>query len=86
MHGVVLTDDNVDAPPVCAFSNIGELAIAPNPASSVECTAQYTVTLEDIEAGGTLDNTARLISDKAEAVYASYSIPFGIFADSFESQ
>ena len=86
LHDVSLTDDNVDATPVCAFAGNDELAPAGNPGSTVRCTAQHTVTLQELAAGGTLDNTATVTSDEAPQVQASFSIPFGIFSDGFESQ
>ena len=85
VHDVSLTDDNVDATPVCAFAGNDELAPAGNPGSTVRCTAQHTVTLQELAAGGTLDNTATVTSDEAPQVQASLSIPFGIFSDGFES-
>ena len=85
LHDVSLTDDNVDATPVCAFAGNNELAPAGNPGSTVRCTAQHTVTLQELAAGGTLDNTATVTSDEAPQVQASLSIPFGIFSDGFES-
>ena len=84
LHDVSLTDDNVDATPVCAFAGNNELAPAGNPGSTVRCTAQHTVTLQELAAGGTLDNTATVTSDEAPQVQASLSIPFGIFSDGFE--
>ena len=75
LHDVFLTDDNVDAPPVCQFIGNDELTVAPDPASSVLCTAQHTVTPQEIEAGGTLDNTATAASDETKPVVASLSIP-----------
>ena len=86
LHDVYVTDDNVDATPVCAFAGNDELAPAGNPGSTVRCTAQHTVTLQELAAGGTLDNTATVTSDEAPQVQASFSIPFGIFSDGFESQ
>jgi len=85
LHDVSLTDDNVDATPVCAFAGNDELAPAGNPGSTVKCTAQHTVTLQELAAGGTLDNTANATSDEAPQVQASFSIPFGVFSDGFES-
>jgi len=85
LHDVNVDDDNVDAPPVCAFDGHDELAPAGNTGSKVKCTAQHTVTQQEIEVGGTLDNTATATSDEAPQVEASFSIPFGSFSDGFES-
>lgn len=87
LHDVALTDDNVDAPPVCLFIGNDELAVAPNPASFVMCSAQHTVTPQEFEAGGTLDNLATATSDETlqVPVIASLSIPIGVFADGFEA-
>lgn len=84
LHDVFLTDDNVDEPPVCEFPAGDLLTVPPDPASSVICRAQHTVTQEELEAA-TLDNTATAWSDETEPVSASLTIPVGLFADGFES-
>ena len=84
LHNVSVTDDNVDATPVCAFTGNDELAPAGNPGSTVHCTAQHTVTPQEIAAEGTLDNTATATSDEAQTVTASLGIPIGISLDGFE--
>jgi len=85
LHDVLLTDDNVDAPPFCDFSGNDELTIWPDPASTVTCGARHTVTAEDLAGGMTLDNTATVTSDETKPVSISLSIPIGIFADGFEN-
>jgi len=84
LHDVALTDDNVDAPPVCRFSGNDELLPAGAPGSIVACEAEHTVTSQEIEAEGTLDNTATATSDEAQPVMASLGIPIGISLDGFE--
>jgi len=84
LHDVSVTDDNVDATPVCAFAGNDELAPAGNFGSTVHCTAQHTVTPQEIAAEGTLDNTATATSDEAQPVTASLGIPIGISLDGFE--
>jgi len=85
LHDVALSDDNVDETPVCAFSGEDQLAVEGEPGYSVVCTAQHTVTQEEFDAGGTLDNTVTATSDEAQPVTASFSIPIVVFADGFES-
>jgi hypothetical protein len=85
LHDVAVEDDNVDAPPECAFSGNDELAPEGEAGDSVKCTAQRTVTQQEIDLGGTLDNTATATSDETEPVQASLSLPFALFADGFES-
>ena len=86
LHDVSLDDDNVDEPPVCAFSGSNdELWPEGQPGSTVSCTAWHTVTQDEIDVGGTVDNTATASSDETEPVMASHSIPVAMFADSFES-
>ena len=86
LHEVALSDDNVDATPICAFPGADELSVEGEPGSSVVCTAQHTVTQDELNADGTLDNTATATSDEAEPVTASYSIPIAVFSDGFEEQ
>ena len=84
LHDVALTDDNVDAPPVCRFSGNDELLPAGSPGSIVACQAEHTATPQEISAEGTLDNTATATSDEAQPVMASLGIPIGISLDGFE--
>jgi len=85
LHNVALADQNVDQAPVCAFSGAPELAPRGQPGSTVVCTAQRTVTADEIAGEGTLDNTATATADEATAAYATLSIPVGLHSDGFES-
>jgi hypothetical protein len=85
LHNIALADDNIDAPPVCLFIGRNELALAPDPASFVACSAQHTVTQLEIEVEGNLDNTASATSEETEVVITSLSIPIRIFSDGFEA-
>lgn len=82
---VAVEDDNVDAPPVCSFSGADKLAPAGSPGSIVACQAQHTATQLEVEAEGSLDNTATATSDETPAVMASLSIPIGLWKDGFEA-
>ena len=84
LHDIALNDDNVDSTPVCVFPGNDELAVEGEPGSSVVCTAQHTVTQEEINTKSVVENTVTATSDEAEPVTASYSIPIAIFADGFE--
>jgi hypothetical protein len=86
LHDVWLSDDNVDSPPVCDFPGEDQLPPEGEPDSIVICTAIHTVTQEEINAGGTVDNTVTANSDEAEPVTASYSVPIALFADGFEEE
>ncbi len=86
LHGVWISDDNVDSPPICDFPGEDQLPPEGEPDSIVICTAVHTVTQEEINAGGTVDNTVTAHSGEAESVTASYSIPIALFSDGFEKE
>jgi hypothetical protein len=85
IHDVLLTDDNVDDPPVCAFSGNDELAPEGQPNSTVFCTAQHTVTQDEIEAETVVSNTATVTADELGQVTTELNIPVAVFASGFES-
>ena len=65
--GLSLFDDKVDAQPSCASDTIAV-------GGSTTCSATYTVTQDDIDAGGNVDNTVTASSNAADAG-DSLSIP-----------
>jgi len=85
IHDVALEDDNVDEKPVCAFSGNDELAPEGQPGSVVFCTAQHTVTQEEVDAEEGVSNTVTVSADELEPVTASLTIPVALFASGFES-
>ena len=85
LHNVAVTDDNVDALPVCDFFGNDELAPRGEPYSKVVCTSQHTVTLEEIQAEGLLINHVTVTSDEFGPVSSTVKIPIGLFVSGFES-
>lgn len=80
-----LTDDNVDEAPVCAFSGNDELAPEGQPDSVVFCTAEHTVTQDEIDAEEGVFNTATVRADELDPVMTSMRIPVALFDSGFES-
>jgi len=85
IHDVNLTDDNVDDPPLCAFSGDDMLAPEGQPGSSVFCIAEHTVSQEEIDMELGVVNMASVSGDEIEPVSASLVIPVALFASGFES-
>lgn len=85
IHEVSLTDDNVDDAPLCEFSGNDELAPEGRPGSTVFCTAQHTVTQQEIDAEEGVYNTATLTADELDPVMTSHNIPVALFTSGFES-
>ena len=85
LHDVAVTDDNVDALPVCDFFGNDELAPRGEPYSKVICTSQHTVTPEEIQAEGLLINHVTVTSDEFGPVSSTVKIPIGLFVSGFES-
>lgn len=80
LHGVAVSDDNVDSQPVCNFAGDDELIGG----TSVVCTAHHTATQIEIDLEGTLDNSAIATSDEAGPLEANLSIPIGVHTHGFE--
>ena len=70
LTGVSLSDDNTDAAPLCPSSS---LAVG----ASMTCTASHTVTQSEIN-GGSVSNTATLVSSEAPNATSSVSIPVAV--------
>lgn len=85
LHDVAISDDNVDAAPVCDFFGNDELAPRGEPYSKVVCTAQHTVTQEEIQAEGQLINHVSVTSDEFGPVNSTVTIPIGLSINGFES-
>jgi hypothetical protein len=85
LHNVAVTDDNVDAQPVCDFFGDDELSPRGELHSKVICTAQHTVTPEEMEAEGLLINQVTATSDEFGPVNSTVTIPIGLFINGFES-
>jgi hypothetical protein len=68
LTGISLVDNNTDAAPVCPATT---LAVA----ASMTCTAQHTVTLAELTAGGDLVNIATVSSNEAPDATDTVSIP-----------
>lgn len=84
LHDVAVSDDNVDAAPVCDFVGHDELAPRGEPNSKVICTAQHTVTADEIQTEGQLLNHVSVTSDEFGPVNSTVTIPIGLFFDGFE--
>lgn len=85
LHDVAVTDDNVDAEPVCDFFGNDELSPRGELYSKVICTAQHTVSPEEMEAEGLLINHVTVTSDEFGPVSSTVKIPIGLFVSGFES-
>ena len=85
LHDVFLTDDNVDEAPVCAFSGNDELASEGQSGSVVFCTAEHTVTQDEIDAEEGVFNTATVSADELDPMTTSMRIPVALYASGFES-
>ena len=68
LTGITLTDDNTDAAPSCPATTLA-------PTESMTCTAQHTVTLAEMNAGGNVTNIAAADSDQTNAVQDTLDIP-----------
>jgi hypothetical protein len=68
LTGVSVSDNNVDTPPTCPGSTLA-------PGTSMTCTAQHTVTLAELTAGGNLVNIATASSNEAPDATDTVSIP-----------
>jgi uncharacterized repeat protein (TIGR01451 family)/LPXTG-motif cell wall-anchored protein len=78
LTGVTLSDDNTDADPVCEWANSSDAATGAGTLSigeTVTCSASHTVTQAEMNAGGTVDNTATADSDQTSPVNDNLSIP-----------
>ena len=85
IHDINLTDSNVDDAPFCEFSDNDELAPEGESGSIVFCTAEHTVTQQEIDAEAGVSNTASVSADELDPVMTSITIPVALFASSFES-
>jgi hypothetical protein len=85
IYDVSLTDDNVDDAPFCEFIGNDELAPEGQPGSAVFCTAEHTVTQEEIDAEVGVSNIASVSADELDPVLESLTIPVALFASGFES-
>jgi hypothetical protein len=85
IHDISLTDSNVDDAPFCEFNGNDELAPEGEPGSIVFCTAEHTVTQQEIDAEAGVSNTASVSADELDPVMTSITIPVALFASSFES-
>ena len=74
LTGVTVSDNNVDAPPVCPQSTLA-------PGASMTCTAAHTVTLAEANAGS-VSNTGTASSNEAPDANSSLTIPVGIVPSS----
>jgi hypothetical protein len=85
IHDVALDDDNVDEPPFCEFEGNDELAPEGQPRSVVFCTAEHTVTQDEIDNESGISNTVTVTADELDSVTQSLHIPVGVFRSGFES-
>ena len=68
LTGLTLADNHTDAAPVCDATTLA-------PAAAMTCTAQYTVTQADLDAGGDLVNIATADTAETEPVQDTLAIP-----------
>jgi gliding motility-associated-like protein/uncharacterized repeat protein (TIGR01451 family) len=66
--GIVLTDNKVDAQPVCVTNTL-------EPGATTTCSAVYTVKQSDIDAGGNITNNVTVKSNEAPNATDNLSIP-----------
>ena len=71
LTNVTLSDDNSDAVPSCTPSQPAALAVS----AVMNCTAQHTVTLAEMNAGGSLTNVATAASNESPNDQDTLSIP-----------
>jgi uncharacterized repeat protein (TIGR01451 family) len=68
LTGLVLADDNTDAPPVCLVTTLA-------PGALTTCTAVHTVTQDDLDGGTTLHNTVTASTAEGAGATDSLAIP-----------
>ena len=68
LTGLALADTNTDDTPVCPATSLG-------PAKSTTCTAVHTVTQADIDAGGSVANTATATTSEGATGSDTLAIP-----------
>jgi len=85
IYDVSLTDDNVDDTPICEFNGNDVLEPEGQSGSVVFCTAEHTVTQEEIDAEEGVSNMASVSGDGLDPVTTHLTIPGALFISSFEN-